>query len=121
MYHTIKTTRIFFAWLLFTISPLTTQATIHRIPEGVNGIAQAVSIAASGDTLMLTSSGGRYHETNRISSRRKALTIMSDPNSKEKPTWTTEDTRVLRVFQNITVHQKPSETTQRDSHQRLHF
>jgi len=63
----------------------------------------------------------RYHETNRISSRRKALTIMSDPNSKEKPTWTTEDTRVLRVFQNITVHQKPSETTQRDSHQRLHF
>ena len=85
MYHTIKTTRIFFAWLLFTISPLTTQATIHRIHESVNGIAQAVSIAASGDTLMLTSSGGATTKPTESPRAEKLSQSCPIPTAKKNP------------------------------------
>lgn len=102
MLRILQTTILFFAWQFIT-SPLTIQATVHRIPAGVNGIAQAASIAAPNDTLMLISPGGRYHETNQISLHSNTLTIMADPANKDKPTWTTGDKRLLRTFQNTTI------------------
>ena len=93
----------FLYFLLCCLSLPSAQSTIFRIAEGHNRIQEAVSVATSGDTLMLTTSGGHYREDNHIALRRKSLTIIADPACNEKPVWTTKDTRIFRVDQNITL------------------
>ena len=79
------------------------EARVLTIPAGTDKISSAVLSATGGDTLVLSTSGGIYHETKSVALPAVPLTIMADSNLSKPPAWTTDGTRHLRVYQDLTV------------------
>ena len=87
--------------LLFQRSQV--EAGVHHIPAGTDRISAVVGSATAGDTLMLMTSGGTYHETEALALPAVPLTIMADVALPVSPTWTTDGTRHLKVFHDLVV------------------
>jgi hypothetical protein len=79
------------------------EARVLPIPAGTGGIRITVLSASSGDTLMLTTSGGTYHETDRVKLPAVPLTIMADPALSVPPVWISDGNCHLRVFHDLVV------------------
>ncbi|MCZ6632593.1 MAG: ATP-binding protein [bacterium] len=79
------------------------EARVLPIPAGTDGISRAVLSASSGDTLMLTTSGGTYHETKSVVLPAMLLSLMADPTLVDPPVWTTDGLRHLRLYHDLFV------------------
>ncbi|MBI2952631.1 right-handed parallel beta-helix repeat-containing protein [bacterium] len=88
---------------LFLVRGPGPEARILPIPAGTGGIGNAVLTAAGGDTLMLTTSGGVYHEPRTVVLPGVPLTIMAGPALSVPPRWTSDDSLHLRVSHDLTI------------------
>lgn len=80
-----------------------TEARVFYIESGTDRISAVIPSIVSGDTLMLTTRGGFYHETNSIRLPAVPLTIMADPTFSSSPTWTSDGTRHIHVYHDLFV------------------
>lgn len=78
---------ILYSFLFSLIMVVSTRATIFNVAAGTDGITAAVTAAASGDTIQLTTSGGIYVETAIVTNAGKSITFMAAPGLAEKPIW----------------------------------
>ena len=79
------------------------EATLNLIPDGANKISNALFSVDSGDTVMLTTSGGVYHETKSVQLPSVGLTIMAELSLSALPVLTYNEIRHLRVYHNLFI------------------
>ena len=78
-------------------------ANIICLPAGTDHIQSAIPSLVDGDTLMLTTSGGRYHETDQVALPAVPLTIMAAPGLGAPPVWTSDGARHIRVYHDLHI------------------
>jgi len=80
--------------------------TVHQVEAGTDGITAAYANAADGDVIELTTSGGIYHETDKLLMvTGKSIVIMAADDLAEKPVWRTASAeRLVEVLASIEVY-----------------
>ena len=92
---------MFFCCLAFVDRPV--EARVIKIAAGTNTISSALNIAATGDTLLLVSNGGSYHESSWVALKHASLTLMAAPDLDSPPIWTSDGDRHIRLYGNLTA------------------
>ncbi len=90
-------------FILFGAGSTPIEATVHRIPAGVNVLSLALQTVSAGDTLLLVTSAGRYHEPRRLVFPAFPLFMMADSTLSEKPVITVDNDKMVVISHDFSV------------------